>query len=218
MTKGSENGLPEIGYLYHYPRLDDPTDKFRLDIFISSIPTEKHFDVLRAHFVVKTQAGAVKRLKITHPWTYEEVARVCAGVIILEDRNRKEEEAFTFGGQLKIKAEEMQTVCTMVSTAPILEISRAIPLHRLLVEEMEILFAERQAKYTNCHEYELKLGNADPLDLYLACLKELRDKFERFPHMDNEYLQFLRYLHTEEHRLETAGLFRKPRPELEDIL
>ena len=218
MTKKVENGLPKIGYMYHYPRLDNLTDTFRLDIFISSIPTKKHFDVLRAHFFVKTQEGVVRRLTITHPWTYEEIARVCAGVIILEDRNKKEEEAFTFGGQLKIKAEEMQTVCTMVSTAPILEISRATPLHSLLVEEMEILFAERQAKYTNRHEYEAKLGNADPLDLYLACLKELREKFEQFPHMDNEYLQFLRYLHTEEHRLEAAGLFRKPRPELEDIL
>lgn len=218
MSKESESGLPKIGYLYHYPRLDNPTDKFRLDIFISSIPTEKHFDVLRAHFFVKTQEGAVKRLTITHPWTYEEVARVCAGVIILEDRNKKEEEAFTFGGQVKIKAEEMQTVCRMVSTAPILEISRAIPLHRMLIEEMEILFAERQAEYASHHEYEAKLGNADPLDLCLACLEKLRKKFEQFPQMDYENLQFLRYLHTEEHRLETAGLFRKPRPELEDIL
>ena len=218
MTKESENGLPKIGYLYHYPRLDNPTDKFRLDIFISSIPTEKHFDVLRAHFFVKTKEGIVKRLKITHPWTYEDVTRVCTGVIILEDRNKKEEEAFTFGGQLKIKSEELQTVCTVVSTAPILEISRAIPLHRMLVEEMEILFAERQAKYASHHEYEAKLGNADPLDLYLACLEKLREKFEHFPQMDNEYLRFLRYLHTEEHRLEAAGLFRKPRPELDDIL
>ena len=217
MAKKIENGLPEIGYLYHYPRLDNPTEKFRLDIFISSIPTEKHFDVLRASFLVKIQEKAMQRLTITHPWVYEKVARVCAGVIVLEDRNRKEE-AFTFGGQVEIKAEEMQTICRMVSTAPILEISRAIPIQRLFIEELEIIFAERQARHTNRHEYEEKLGKADPLDLYLACIKELREKFERFPHMDDEYLHFIRYLHTEERRLDAAGLFRKPRPRLEDIL
>ncbi|MFH1633689.1 MAG: hypothetical protein ABIG63_06710 [Chloroflexota bacterium] len=217
MAKKSENALPKIGYLYHYPRFDHPTDNFRLDIFISSIPTEQHFDVLRAHFFVKTPQGAIERLTITHPWNYEKTIRVCAGVVLMEDRKWKKEEAFAFGGQLKIDVQELQTVCNLVSSAPILEISGATPLHRFFIDELEILLAERRAAYLNRREYETQLSKMDPLELYLACLKELIQKFEQFPHKDEKYLQFLMFLHSQKHRLDAAGLSRDPAPKLDDI-
>lgn len=213
----SESDLPKIGYLYHYPKLGHPTDTFRLDIFISSIPTEQHFDVLRAHLFVKTQRGEIERLSITHPWTYEKAARVCAGLVIMEDRKGKKEEAFTFGGQLKIDVKESQTVCVLVSSAPILEISGATPMHSLFIDEVEILLAERRAAFENYHEYETRLCSADPLSLYLACLEELIRKFEQFPHKDEKYLQFLVSLHSQEHRLDAAGLYKGPVATLGEI-
>ena len=205
MTKKSENTLPKIGYLYHYPKIEEPTDKFRLDIFISSISTEKHFDVLRAHAFVKTLSGEIERLTITHPWSYETSANVCAGVVVMEDRKGKKEEAFTFGGNLKIVEQELQTICILKSSAPILEISGATPLHKLFIEELEIILAERQAAYSNHREYETRLCKADPFELYRACLKELTEKFEHFPHKDEKYFQLLMYLHSQEHRLREAG-------------
>jgi hypothetical protein len=210
MTQKSESDLPKIGYLYHYPKLGHPTDIFRLDIFISSIPTEQHFDVLRVHLFLKTQKGKIERLSITHPWTYEKAARVCAGVVIMEDRKGKKEEAFTFGGQLIIDVKESQTVCVLVSSAPILEISGATPMHSLFIDEVEILLAEHRAAFENDHEYENRLCSADPLALYLACLKELIQKFEQFSHKGEEQLQFLIFLHSQEHRLDAAGLLRDP--------
>jgi hypothetical protein len=50
MHQNEEHNLPKIGYLYHYPRIDHSTDNFRLDIHITSEPTNQHFDVLRVQF------------------------------------------------------------------------------------------------------------------------------------------------------------------------
>ena len=153
MTEKSQRDLPKIGYLYHYPQPDHPTDKFRLDIFLSSTPTEQHFDVVQAHFSVKAATDAIAELKVTHPWTYEQKARVCVGLVVIEDRKGKKEEAFTFGGQLEIDGQVSQTVCKLVSTAPILEISRATPLHQFFIEEIEIILAEYRAKYVDRQVY-----------------------------------------------------------------
>ena len=217
MDEKSEKKLPRIGYLYHYPNLDHPTEKFRLDIFVSSTPTEQHFDVLRAHFFVKTSAEGVSRLTVTHPWSYEQSTQVCAGVIIMEDHKGKKEEAFSFGGQLKIEGQKRQTVCNLVSPAPILEINRATPMHGLFIDELEIILAEQHARYSERQKYEKQLCEADPYRLYLACLNELIQKLEGLPHKDENYLQLLAFLYSQEHRLEAAGLLEKPIPTLESI-
>lgn len=217
MYNKSENALPKIGYLYHYPNLDDDTDTFRLDIFISSIPTEQHFDVLRVHIDVTNTDGTVECMTIKHPWYYEKTARVCPGVVILEDRKGKKEEAFTFGGQLKIEMMESQTKCTLVSSAPILEISAASHLPRLFVDELEIIFAKRRAAFSNHEKYETQLCASDPLDLYQACIKTLIQKFEQFSNKGEETAQFLLFLYSQERRLDAAGLSRVPAPDLADI-
>ena len=217
MAKKSESTLPKIGYLYHYPQIDHLTDNFRLDVFISSIPTEQHFDVVRAYFIVKTPEGALDIIKVSHPWKHEKTARVCAGVVFMEDRKGKKESAFTFGGRLKIESQELQTVCILVSPAPILEISGATPSNALFIDELEILLAERRAAYPNDHEYEIQLGKTDPFELYIACLNELIQKFEQYAHKDESYLQLLMFLHSQKYRLDAAGLSRNSAPKLENI-
>ncbi len=217
MAKKPESTLPKIGYLYHYPQINHPTDIFRLDIFISSIPTEQHFDVMRARFYVKLLNGETEHLTIFHPWHNEKTAQVLAGVIIMEDRKGKKEEAFTFGGQLKIESQGLQTVCILVSPAPIYEISGATSLNRLFIDELEILFAEHRAANPNHNEYETQLVKTDPFELYLACLKELIRKFEEFPHKDDIHFKLLWFLYSQKYRLDAAGLSRDPAPILEDI-
>ena len=127
MEENTENNLPKIGYLYHYPKLDHATDKFRLDIYVSSEPTEKHFDVTQASFLVIPQKSAMDRLVITHPGDFTKKAHICAGLVVMKDRKGKKEEAFTFGGELQVEAEEYQTICSLTSSAPILEITHAAP-------------------------------------------------------------------------------------------
>jgi hypothetical protein len=217
MNKVTRSNLPQIGYLYHYPHPDHPTNKFRMDIFIASTPTEHHFDVLRAHFCTKNAQESLTELIVIHPWTYEQSAHVCAGVIMMEDRKGKKEEAFTFGGQLTIAEQESQTVCRLVSTAPILEISGASSLQRFFIEEIEAILAMQRARYAELQTYEKKLCKADPFKLYQACLEELTKKLESFQHKDENYRQLLIYLHSQQHRLAAAGLAEEPILTLEEI-
>ena len=212
-----KNNLPKIGYFYHYPQLDHKTDKFRLDIFISAEPTEKHFDVKRAYFFIKKEKGIMEKITIRHPWDYKKIERVCAGVIIMEDRNKEKKEAFSFGGDLNIEPQEAQSVCVLTSSAPILNISDATPTQTFFIDELEILFAERRATFANHRIFEAQLSNADPLKLYLASLKTLIQKFEKFPHKDNKHRHFLHFLNEEKHRLYEAHISVDLAPTLDEI-
>jgi hypothetical protein len=63
---------------------------------------------------------------------------------------------------------------------------------------VEILIAERRAAWSQDLEtFERRLVSADPLTMYLACLKALDQKFDLLPH-SSATLQHLRYfLHNE---------------------
>lgn len=217
MNTQEKNNLPKIGYLYHYPRLDHATDNFRLDIFVSSTVTELHFDVEHAFFSVATLGDGIEKIKIRHNEFSEKKQQVCAGLVIMEDRNKVKKEAFTFGGNLTVDMQETQTVCVLTSPAPILDLADATPLQRIFVEELEIIFAERAAIYTNHHDYEKHLIAANPRDLYLASLESLLKKFEKFPRMDQSQRDFSHFLQTEKARLHTAGIYTEVAPSLDKI-
>ena len=217
MTKENMSNLPKIGYVYLYPKMNEPMDKFRLDIFISATPTEKHFDVLRARFQIKNLKGDIEHLTVRHPWTFEKAYDVCPGLIVMEDRKGKKEEAFTFGGKLTINIHEMYTECNLLSSAPILEISAAAPVRRYFIDELEIVLAKSRAQHPDSHEFEAGLCDADSLDLYRSCLKELVSKYEHFPKKDEDQLELLAYLHSQEYRLSAAGLFKEDAPNLDEL-
>jgi hypothetical protein len=217
MDKKQDNDLPNIGYLFHYPKLDHPADKFRLDIFISSIPTEKHFDVESARFHVRNPELGIENMTVSHPWSNPQKVRVCAGLVILEDRFGEKVEAFAFGGQLSIEVKELQTVCILVSSAPILKITSSSPQQKLFADEFEILLAEQRAKYPDHFKFEQHLCDIDPFTLYLACLKKLVTKFEELPHKDDRYHQFLFFLHSQMHRLDSAGMLSGYTLDLDNI-
>jgi hypothetical protein len=218
MKAGSKADLPKIGYLYHYPKLDHPTDKFRLDIFLSSQPTEQHFDVLRVVLPIQTSTGVFEQLKITHPWNEGKSYQLCMGVVRMEDRLGKKEEAFSFGGEITITAEGKYTSCSLVSPAPILEISGASPIPALLIEELEILLAEHKAANPDVNEYETRLCSSSPEDLYQSFLFDLIRKFEDSPHKTEEVQQLLSLMHSQAHRFRAAGLLKEPILSLGDLL
>lgn len=217
MNNKSESLLPKIGYVYHYPDINQAENKFRLDMYVSSIPTEKHFDILRVRLSVKSKQGTEKLIKILHPWEFGTAFEVCAGVVVMEDRKGNKEEAFTFGGKLTIIEEEMQTKCILESSAPILEISGATSTHRLFIDELKIILAKQQAAYPDHEEYERLLCNADPFDLYLACLDRMTKEIKDFSPKTEKHFQLLRYLHSQEHRMQAANMKKTPTPSFEEI-
>ncbi len=217
MNTPKENNLPKIGYLYHYPRLEEKDDDFRLDIFVSPVTTELHFDVARAFFFVATSGNTIEKFKVGHAELADKNYQVCAGMVVMEDRNQEKKEAFTFGGKLSIETQEAQTMCVLTSPAPILDLADATPLERIFIEELEIIFAERAANYANHHDYEKDLIAANPRDLYLATLEALLAKFENFPRMDQSQRDFLHFLRAEKNRLYAAGISTELAPSLDKI-
>ena len=217
MDNKSENLLPKIGYVYHYPQINQTESKFRLDMYLSSIPTEKHFDILRVRVSAKSKQGTVNLIKILHPWGFGTSMDVCAGVVVMEDRKGNKEEAFTFGGKLTIVEEEMQTKCILESSAPILEISEATSMHRLFIDELKIILAKQQAAYNNHEEYERLLCSAEPVDLYAACIDRMTKEIKSSSPKTEEHYQLLRYLHSQVHRMQAANMIPSPAPCLDEI-
>ena len=215
--KKIDKSLPEIGYLFHFPKLDKNKHPFQLDVFISSTPTKKHFDVYRLRLIAKNPHAKLENYSIVHPWHYSKEAEVCAGVVIMEDRNGAREEAFTFGGSLSIEVKELQTNCFLTSPAPILEISHAAPMDKLFIDEVELLLAEYRVNFTAPFAFEEKLFEIDPFDLYIACLFRIVDKFEQFPKRDEMYERLLVQLHAQLHRLDAVGLIKNVHPTMEEL-
>jgi hypothetical protein len=95
---------------------------------------------------IVTDDGSIK-LHVWHPWKEETSYRVCAGGIDLGDARREQHvKAFTFGGTLRIDSYSLRTLCQLISPAPLLErTQQTAGLQEQLIEEVEILFAERRA-------------------------------------------------------------------------
>lgn len=211
---------PKFGYRFSHPEPSHAPGGSRFEIFINDSPTEHHFDPEKLHLHVKSKSSAIESLTIRHPWFYGHTYQALAGSIELTDRYGKEEEAFTFGGSLKIESQDTVTICILESPAPILDISSADPILMMFIEEIEILFAKRKAAslYTP-NTYEKHLMIADPFNLYLACLNALIDKFEHLHHKEEPRInEFLNFLHAESRRFKGAEKTPHLVPALKDIL
>ena len=220
MSKMNNQPEPKLGYWFAPPESSHAPGGSRLDIFINEKPTEHHFDPEKLHMWVMAKEKPTELLTIRHPWDFTPTYQALAGTIEVIDRYGKKEEAYTFGGSLKIESQKTFTVCTLESSAPILEISSADQIPMLFIEEIEILLAERRAELlSKPHTYEKHLINADPFTLYLACLNALIDKFEHAHRKDGLHInEFLNFLHVEGKRLKDKGLTPRHVPALEEIL
>ena len=212
-----QEDLPKIGYLYHFPDLSHPTDRFRLDVHISNVPTHKHFDIIWTKFPVFGEKNGGFEISVHHPWTDVKEYQVCPGLVIMEDRNRKKKQAFTLGGRLTIAVEDRQTICKLTSEAPIIGINEASPVEKLLIDDLEIIMAEYRADFPNVIKFQNFLCQVKPFSLYLACLKELIRKVEALPKKDDLTFNYLMYLHTQWNRLDAVGKIPLLIPTLDEL-
>lgn len=189
----------ELGYSF-FPR-EEPHDigHSELKVIIRPMPTERHYDPETLTCTIAPHSGGTETLRVHHPWVLDTTYRLCAGHVTLEDRKGKRVVAFTFGGELHIDSTERRTICRLISPTPILEHSQQRDsLELLLGEEAEILFAERRAAWLhNENEFDRRLANADPQQLYYACLAALRDKIDQWPEWEEPiHQEFKHFLHT----------------------
>lgn len=212
----AEENLPKIGYLYHFPDLNHPTDRFRLEIHVSDTPTHKHFDVNRIIFPI-FHDNEVIEISVHHPWSAEKEYHVCPGWVIMVDRSGKKKEAFTLGGRLVLKDQGEQTICTLSSEAPIFGVNEASMLSKLLVDGIEVIFAEQRAAFHDARKFKDQLCQTKPFTLYLACLKELIRKVEGVQNKDELTFDYMMFLHTQWHRLEAVGKLPVLLPSLDEL-
>jgi hypothetical protein len=202
----------QLGYYFHPPLPAQAIGYSQLDIVIRPAPTGEHFDP-ESFICPILAAGELARLHVMHPWTEEPAYRVGVGEVIIEDARHEQVKAFTFGGALRVDSYSQRTLCQLVSPAPLLEHARPTSgLQEQLIEEVQILFAERRAAQDD-ETFDSRLAAADPLPLYRACLVALNEKFAHFPATDDAHRRFKQFLHTAAQALEEEIV-----PALTDLL
>jgi hypothetical protein len=194
----------------------------RLDIVLRDHPTELHFDPEHVEVLVISSNRDVEKISVSHPWTGSLDFHVFPGRVVLKDRLGKTARAFTFGGQLEVKPEETRTLCILQSSAPILSLTIERSMAVMLAEEIEILFAERQAaRADHPHAFEERLAAIDPMLLYHAGIKSLRKRYQRFPITDAEgsvAQKFIHFLLVESQALDQIHRMPVQADSLEELL
>jgi hypothetical protein len=182
-------------------------------------PTYLHFDPEWVRLGVISTQGWVERLAVSHPWRgLGRRYRACPGQVTWGDRKGKTIKAFTFGGELRIEAEEAHTTCVLTSSAPIIHFVRGTSVPTMLALEAGTLLAERRAAWVhNPEAFERRLATAAPVAFYRACLKALRRKFQNFNfEAQNEpFRRFVHFLDSETRTRQEAG---ERAPELDELL
>jgi hypothetical protein len=203
----------ELGYVLYPRRRPTEPGYPRLDVVLRAIPSEEHFDPTQVLLTVVDPIQGVISLTLEHPCPRADTYRICAGPVDLIDRKGKHLDLFSFGGALQIEPEAEHTLLVFTSPAPIL-LTTESPLDRLLVEESEILLAERQAaREVTPGLYDQHLQEAPPLELYHAMLAAIQERYRHLPPSENDLI--LKFKHilrmelaaTEE---ELSELHRRP--------
>ncbi len=193
----------ELGYVLYPPRRPSEPGYSRLDVNVCATNSGKHFDPYKVNATICTQNGA-DFATIKHPWSAEKQYVVTAGTIHLEDHLGKSIEALTFGGELRIQESPECTACIFTSPAPIMIDYPQQSVSSLLVDEVEIMFAERKAALgDDPDKYERRLCQADPLALYYACLQAIIERMKHLPQAEDEMsVKFMHLMREEQRYLE----------------
>lgn len=208
----------ELGYVLYPRRRPTEPGYPRLDVVLRAIPSEEHFDPIQVLLTALDPVRGVTQLTLEHPWPRAETYLVCAGPVDLIDRKGKHLDLFTFGGSLQIEPEEEHTLLVFTSPAPIL-LTTESPLDRLLVEEAEILLAERQAaREVTPGVYDQHLQDAPPLELYHAMLAAIQERYRHLPPSDNEVILKFKHILREERAATEEELSELHRRPLEGLL
>jgi hypothetical protein len=175
---------PDLGYRYlpgFYPM---PSSYGALEVFLRRRATGEHFDPVQLDLAVCSSADESQHLQLSHPWSSSTSFQALSGRVIITDRNRKKVEGYTFGGELRIDSREQVTIARLTSPAPIFDL---MPPHKepslpLLVEEVEILLAERRAAWADKPlALNARWCTVDPLKLYAACMAGLMGRLAEYP-------------------------------------
>lgn len=212
----------ELGYVFSSAFHPNQLHHHKLDITLHDTPTLRHYDPEAVTFRVTPDSLGNSYIKVRHPWKGKKKHHVFSSIVILRDRVDKVVESFTFGGELSIASDNEHTICSLISTAPILQLLSWSSVEMILADEFEILLAMRREAWDEEHKrtsFDKHLSEGDPFILYLSCLQNLQNKFSHFPSpVPEDLLGFIHFLHVEIKRLHNEGLWPLYLPQIKEIL
>ena len=225
MSSLDQSRHPELGYWFSPKSHSNSPGYPGLNVAIYNTASNMHFDPKVIQVPVFTDIDrfhphGIENMKVFHPWPYRAAYHVAPGMLIISDRNDKKIEAFTFGGKLKINVSTDYTKCLIESDAPIIEASATNVLAVKLLEEAEILLAERRAVWAQDeNEFSARLESVPSDILYAACLQEFQDRIDQSPNKEIQTIQdFRNFIATEIRDLVEEERWPEKVPSISEIL
>jgi hypothetical protein len=138
----------------------------------------------------------------------------------LTDRYDKRVDFFTFGGHLETVTQPDERIIILRSPVPILEIFNDLTcISDQLAFEAEGLLARMHARWTKDDEgFARRLGQAEPLEFYLASLNEIMGRYEHHRDLRSSWPGFYSKLVAEKDWLIQQGRWPDSVTSPEDIL
>ncbi len=225
MSIRMEDEEPDLGYRFIPARYHQSIGHPKLEIKILCVPSKQHFDPEFVKIPTFTSINSahphqIELLRLYHPWVHQHGYRIAPGLITLSDRKEKTVKVYTFGGSMMIDSDENCTTCLIQSDAPIIEVARARPAVMRLVEEVEIILAERRVAWVeDLTDFEARLEDVPVSLLYAVFLKELAERFNEG--QGNASLagrDFIDIIEGERDHLKSTGRWPEDVPSVSDIL
>ena len=214
------NSMENWGYcLLPRPYPDSPGCSGLL-VAIREIPTKHHFDPESMELRLYNADNPAHRviLKLQPPFSGSR--RVSPGRVVLHDRIDKRAHFFTFGGSLEVTTTSGETVYSLHSPAPILEITGNLKhVPDQLAFEVEAMLARFQAEWgSNDESLGRRLAQIDPLQFYQASLQAILRVYEQNRAFQESSPEFYLMLLNEKEWLAQTGQWSATLPRLKDLL
>jgi hypothetical protein len=211
----------EAGYLFYPSRYRPAIGHEKLDVFLSPAPTGRVFDC--AGFYLRARAdewATPTTISLVH--NAEMPARsyhVTPGRFWLYDFGGHSLEGFSFGGNLIAVCQNGQTVCSLESNAPILELDPdSYDVERIFVDAVEAIAGVLRAEWRDDGDAEWlsNLASVEPLALFVSCLVTVQASLNDGGH-DGDSMRLKTWIRRAIRSLRNAGEWPEQTPTLSQL-
>lgn len=212
--------MEDWGYfLLPKPHPDSPSYTGLL-VAIREAPTKAHFDPEMMQLRILDRSGTAPWITLRVKPPFREPRCVCPGKVILCDRINRRVDFFVFGGSLEAVSRPGETVYSLRSPAPILEMTGKLEsIPDQLASETEAMMSELLAQWEPEESaFDRRLAHVNPSEFYLASLRSILVRYEQNPRLRVTFHDFYVWLRYEKEWLAKESQWYDASPSLEDLL
>jgi hypothetical protein len=190
-----------------------------ISVAVRATPTHRHYDPETITLFLLNQ-GDVERTQLGIRSRSTMVRCVCPGRVTLRDRHQKRTDFYTYGAKLSTVSGQNETIFRFVSNAPVLWLGEAgdsFPMH--LDAQTEAILAGIHTQWRRQDDlFARRLAEVEPMDLYLATLRSIEERYVRYPVLQVSFNYFYGRLRREILWQQATGHFQVDGPRLETLL